>query len=75
MSEEVKAPASKTTILLVCFFLGNLGIHKMMMGYQDWWKRLVLSIFCLPVSGIMTLIDLIKIIKGKLKMADGSDLV
>ncbi|MEY3048372.1 MAG: hypothetical protein RL365_410 [Bacteroidota bacterium] len=75
MSEEVKEPASKTTMLLVCFFLGNLGIHKMMMGYQDWWKRLVLSILCLPVGGIMTLIDLIKIIQGNLKMADGRDLV
>jgi TM2 domain-containing membrane protein YozV len=75
MSEELEPAASKTTILLVCFFLGNLGIHKMMLGYQDWWKRLVLSIFCLPVSGIMTLIDLIKLFKGDLKMADGRDLV
>jgi hypothetical protein len=74
MSEE-KPAQSKTTMILICLFLGNLGIHKMMMGYEDWWKRLVLSIFCVPVSGIFTLIDLFKILNGNLKMADGRDLV
>jgi hypothetical protein len=75
MSEDLKPAQSKTTMILICIFLGNLGIHKMMMGYEDWWKRLVLSIFCAPVSGIFTLMDLFKILNGKLKMADGRDLV
>lgn len=74
MSEELKPAQSKTTMLIVCWLFGMLGIHRMMMGYPDWWKRILFSI-CLPVGGIMTLLDFIKIINGSLKMADGRDLV
>jgi 1,4-dihydroxy-2-naphthoate octaprenyltransferase len=72
---EQKPAQSKTTMLLICFFIGSLGIHKMMMGYEDWWKRLVLTLLCLPVGIIYKWIDLIKILQGKLVMADGRDLV
>lgn len=72
---EQKPAQSKTTMLLICFFLGSYGIHKMMMGYEDWWKRLVLTLLCLPVGIIYTWIDLFKILQGKLVMADGRDLV
>jgi hypothetical protein len=72
---EQKPAQSKTTMLLICFFIGSLGIHKMMMGYEDWWKRLVLTLLCLPVGIIFKWIDLIKILQGKLVMADGRDLV
>jgi 1,4-dihydroxy-2-naphthoate octaprenyltransferase len=72
---EQKPAQSKTTMLLICFFLGSYGIHKMMMGYEDWWKRLLLTLLCLPVGIIYTWIDLFKILQGKLVMADGRDLV
>ncbi|MFY8068976.1 MAG: NINE protein [Flavobacterium sp.] len=72
---EQKPAQSKTTMLLICFFLGSYGIHKLMMGYEDWWKRLVLTLLCLPVGIVYTWIDLFKILQGKLVMADGRDLV
>lgn len=28
---------SKTTMLIVALFLGQLGIHRKMMGYSNWW--------------------------------------
>ena len=70
MAEE-KAPQSKMTMALVCWFLGGWGIHRMMMGYSNWWLMLITLGGC----GIWTLIDLISILTGKMKMADGRDLV
>ena len=40
------------------FLLGGLGIHRLMMGYSNWWLMLITLGGC----GIWTLIDLIKII-------------
>jgi TM2 domain-containing membrane protein YozV len=64
------AAQSKTTMLLICFFLGGLGIHRKMMGYSNWWLQLITFGGC----GIWSLIDLIKIATGSMKMADGRDL-
>ena len=51
----------KMTMILVCLFLGGLGIHNFMMGEtkRGIWK-IVLS-FCCGIGGILALIDLIKI--------------
>jgi TM2 domain-containing membrane protein YozV len=68
MSE--KPVQSKIVMALVCWFLGYLGIHRLMMGYKNWWLMLITVGGC----GIWTLIDLIKILTGSLKMADGRDL-
>ena len=68
MSE--KPVQSKIVMALVCWFLGSLGIHRLMMGYSNWWLMLITLGGC----GIWTLIDLIKILTGSLKMADGRDL-
>lgn len=68
MSE--KPVQSKIVMALVCWFLGYLGIHRLMMGYKNWWLMLITAGGC----GIWTLIDLIKILTGSLKMADGRDL-
>ena len=73
--EEQKPAQAKTMMMIVCFFLGVIGIHKMMMGYDNWWKRLVLGLLCSPIASILSLIDLIKIAQGKMVMADGRDLV
>ena len=62
---------SKTTMILVSLFLGGLGIHRLMMGYSNWWLMLITLGGC----GIWSLVDLIKIITGSMKMADGRDLV
>ena len=68
---EQKPAQSKTTMILISFFLGGLGIHRLMMGYSNWWLMLITLGGC----GIWTLIDFIKIITGSMKMADGRELV
>jgi len=69
MSEQ-KEVQSKVTMILICFFLGSLGIHRLMMGYSNWWLMLITLGGC----GIWTLVDFIQIILGNMKMADGRDL-
>jgi hypothetical protein len=61
---------SKTTMILISFFLGGLGIDRLMLGYSNWWLKLITCGGC----GIWSLIDFIRIITGSLKMADGRDL-
>lgn len=61
---------NKTTMLIVVFFLGGLGIHRLMMGHSNWWLMLLTFGGC----GIWSLIDLVNIATGNLKMADGRDL-
>ena len=68
--EEQKPVQSKTTMILIRFFLGGLGIDRLMLGYSNWWLKLITLGGC----GIWALIDFIKIITGSLKMADGRDL-
>lgn len=68
---EQKPAQSKTTMILISFFLGGLGIDRLMLGYSNWWLKLITAGGC----GIWSLIDFIKIITGSLKMADGRDLV
>jgi len=66
----MKELQSKTTMILVALFLGNLGIHRLMMGYSNWWLQLITLGGC----GIWSLIDLIRVITGDMKMADGRPL-
>lgn len=65
-----KPVQQKSTMIIICFFVGGLGIHRLMMGYSNWWLMLITLGGC----GIWTLIDFIKIITGSMKMADGTDL-
>ena len=65
-----KPVQSKTTMILVALFLGGLGIDRLMMGYSNWWLKLITLGGC----GVWALIDLIKIITGSMKMADGREL-
>ena len=69
MSEQ-KPVQSKMTMAIICWFVGSLGIHRLMMGYKNWWLMLLTAGGC----GIWTLIDFIKILTGSMKMADGRDL-
>ena len=68
--EDQKPVQGKVIMLLVCWFLGVFGIHRLMMGHSNWWIQLITFGGC----GIWALIDLIQIAMGNLKMADGREL-
>lgn len=61
---------SKTTASVVCFFFGILGVHRLLMGYKNWW------LMPLTLGGLWfwSLYDFISIATGKMKMADGTEL-
>ncbi len=65
-----KEPQSKILMIVICFLLGGLGIHRLMMGHKNWWMMLITLGGC----GIWSLVDFVMLILGKLKMADGQDL-
>ncbi len=67
---EQKELQSKTTMILISFFLGGLGIDRFLMGYSNWWIKLITLGGC----GIWSLIDFIMIATGSMKMADGRPL-
>ena len=62
---------SKTTTILLCFFLGGLGIHRFYLGYT-----LIGVIQLLTFGGflIWAIIDFIRLITGSLKDSEGNDL-
>lgn len=59
------AGQDKIVMILVCLFLGGLGIHNFMMGETK--KGIVKIVFslCLGLGGILALIDFIKILMDK----------
>jgi len=63
-------PLTKSAASLTCFFFGMLGIHRLLMGYKNWWMM------PLTLGGLIMwmLSDLMKISKGKMPMADGTPL-
>lgn len=55
----------KIVIILVCLFLGGLGIHNFMMGEtKKGVFKIIMSLLC-GIGGILALIDLIKVAMGK----------
>ena len=62
---------SKTTAIILSILLGTLGVDRFYMGYIGLG---VLKLITAGGFGIWWLIDLIMIITGKLKCADGSEL-
>lgn len=54
----------KIVILLVCLFLGGLGIHNFMMGESKKGIFRIIMSFCCGIGAIFALIDLIKIAMG-----------
>ena len=63
---------SKTTAILLCLFLGGIGVHRFYLGYTLFG---VIQLLTLGVGGIWTLIDLVRLITGSLKDSQGNDLV
>jgi TM2 domain-containing membrane protein YozV len=67
---EQKPAQKKMMMFLICWVIGWTGIHRMMMGYKNWWLMLITLGGC----GIWALIDMVMILTGGLKMADGRPL-
>lgn len=55
----------KTTMALVCFFLGGLGIHNFMMGETKKGVFKIASSMCFGIGAIFALIDFVKILTDK----------
>ncbi len=51
-----------------------LGIHRLMMGYKNWWVQALLTLIC-GVGVFWALFDLIQIASGNMKMNDGRELI
>lgn len=68
--QNESSPKSKTTAALLCFFLGELGIHRFYVGKTG---SGILYLLTLGVFGIGVLIDFIKILCGNFK--DGQGLI
>lgn len=58
---------SQLTAVLLCFFLGGLGIHRFYLGYT--WQGIV-QLLTLGGLGIWSLIDFIRILIGDLQPKD-----
>ena len=66
--EEGTSGKSQLVALLVCIFVGGIGIHRFYLGYIGIG---IIQLLTLGGFGIWTLIDLIMIITGDLKPKDG----
>lgn len=68
---KVESGGTKSWVaaILLCFFLGTLGIHRFYLGYT--WQGIV-QLLTLGGFGIWTLIDFIRIIIKDLQPKDGS---
>lgn len=61
---------SWTTALILCFFFGTLGVHRLYLGYNNWWLQLI----TVGGFGIWTLIDFIKLLLKQMPDASGQAL-
>lgn len=59
---------SQLTAVLLCFFLGGLGIHRFYLGYT--WQGIV-QLLTLGGLGIWVIIDFIRILTGSLQPKNG----
>lgn len=67
-SGSAKGEKSQLVALLICAFVGGLGIHRFYLGYT--WQGIV-QLLTLGGCGIWSLIDFIRIILGTLKPKNG----
>ena len=59
------AGQDKLVMILICFFLGGIGIHNFMMGETKKGIVKIVTSFICGIGGILALIDLIKICMDK----------
>lgn len=64
-STEYPGGQDKTTLALICFFLGSIGIHNFIMGEQKKGIMKVCLFLLFGVSSIFALIDFVKILTDK----------
>ena len=64
----------KVVMILICLFLGGLGIHNFMMGETKKGVFKIIMSLCCGIGSILALIDLIKIAMGSY-VADPEKLV
>ena len=62
---------SKLTSILLCFFLGSLGIHRFYLGYT---LNGVIQPLTFGGFTIWAIVDLIMLIIGSLKDSEGNNL-
>lgn len=65
----MESSKSRLTTLLLCFFVGTLGIHRFYVGKTGTG---ILWLFTLGLCGIGTLVDLIMIIVGSFTDSEGN---
>ena len=54
----------KIVMILICLFLGGIGIHNFMMGENKKGVFKIIMSLCCGIGGILALIDLIKLAMG-----------
>lgn len=64
-SGESLGGQSKTTMAIICFFLGGLGIHNFIMGETKKGVFKIIMSFCFGIGGILAIIDFVKILIDK----------
>ncbi len=52
----------KTSLAIICFFLGGLGVHNFMMGETKKGILKIATTFCFGIGYILALVDFIKIL-------------
>jgi TM2 domain-containing membrane protein YozV len=67
--KNMESTKSRLTTLLLCFFVGTLGIHRFYVGKTGTG---ILWLFTLGFCGIGTLVDLIMIIVGSFTDSEGN---
>ena len=58
------AGQDKIVMILICLFLGGLGIHNFMMGETKKGVFKIIMSFCCGIGSILAIIDLVKIAMG-----------
>lgn len=75
MTDEVKTPEkSRLAAFMLGLFLGNLGIHRFYLGHTGTAiAQLIMTLVVItaPIATIWALIDVIMIIGGSFKDAEG----
>jgi len=57
---SIKEPKSRTTAIILAFFLGGIGIHKLYLGSGKWWLYLL---FCWTlIPSIIAFIEFIQLV-------------
>ncbi len=61
---------TKKEMALICWTLGIFGIHRLIMGYKNWFLQLI----TLGGLGIWMVIDFFRILSGQMTMYNGQEL-